>query len=89
MHRCQRLVRFRGSARSSFTICDNAISICNFSAGEAVRAFLISSINCSRCVAVSWGVRVVSYLSSLPRLDRYSGFRYGHQDAESSKSCFS
>ena len=47
---------------------DNATSICNFSMGEALRAFLISSINCSRS-AESRDVRTVSYLNSTPTLD--------------------
>jgi hypothetical protein len=68
-------------------ISDNATSICDFSVVEAVRAFLISSINCSRCVAVSWGFRVVSYLDSLPILDPYFGFRYATAIPQHSESC--
>jgi hypothetical protein len=55
---------------------DNASSIFNFSIGEAVRAFLISSINCARS-AESRVVRVVSYLDTTPTLDPYFCFRYG------------
>ncbi len=55
---------------------DNATSICNFSVGEALRAFLISSINCSRSTE-SRDVRVVSYLDSTPTLDLSFCFRYG------------
>jgi hypothetical protein len=45
--------------RSSFTISAKSASICNFSVGEAVRAFLISSIKYSR-ITISEGVGVTS-----------------------------
>lgn len=65
---------------------DNATSICNFSVGETLRAFLISSINCSRSADLR-DVSVVSYLDSLPTLDPFSSFRYGDRALAQLEPC--
>jgi hypothetical protein len=64
-----------GDFRSSSTTSDNSSSICDFSVGASVRAFLISWTNRSRsavwrCTAIVW------YLNSPPRLDPFYRDRY-------------